>query len=77
MECSCGGVLDEGRSCYRVSRENFYFVIEDIPAFKCTRCGKILVEDDVIERIKKLVNKIERETGEIISGKPPIHTYDY
>ncbi len=77
MECSCGGILTEGKSCYRVSGENFLLIIEDIPAYQCERCGKVLVQDDVIEKVQALVKKIERETKEIVTGKPSVHSYDY
>lgn len=77
MECKCGGALIEGKSCYQISKDNFYFLIEGIPAFQCTRCGKVLFKDEVVEKIKKLENRIEKETKEIITGKYSIHTYDY
>ncbi|HPB81682.1 MAG TPA: hypothetical protein PK200_06560 [Spirochaetota bacterium] len=77
MECSCGGVIIEGKSCYSVSTEQFYFVLEDVPAYQCTRCGKVLFGEDVAEKIQKLVRKIERDSSEIITGKPSVHSYDY
>lgn len=77
MECSCGGILTEGKSSYSVSGQHFYLVIEDIPAYKCNRCGKILFEDDVVDKIKALLKRVERDTKEIVTGTPSIHTYDY
>ncbi len=77
MECTCGGVLTHGKSSYSVSGEHYYFVIEDIPAFKCNRCGKILFEDDVVDKIKSLIKRVERETKEIVTGTPSVHIYDY
>lgn len=77
MECSCGGVLTEGRSSYSMNGQHFYVSIEDIPAFKCNRCGKILFEDEVVVKIKSLLKRIERDTKEIVTGTPSVHTYDY
>ena len=77
MECSCGSSLVEGKSSYRVSKENFCIIVENIPAFKCPRCEKILFKGDLVERIHKLINKTEREINEIVTGKPSIHSYDY
>ncbi|MDY6935111.1 MAG: YgiT-type zinc finger protein [Spirochaetota bacterium] len=77
MECHCGGRLTEGKSSYRVSRDNFCIIIENIPAFKCTKCKKILFKAELVEKIYKLVNKTERDINEIITGKPSIHSYDY
>ena len=77
MECTCGGMLTEGRSSYSMSGEYYYIVIEDIPAYKCSRCGKILFQDDVVDKIKALLKRVDRDTKEIISGTPSVHTYDY
>lgn len=77
MECDCGGVLVEGKSTYRVSKTNFTFIFDNIPAYKCMRCDRVLFDDERVEKIKKLVNKIERETNEIISGRVSANLYEY
>ena len=77
MECKCGGALLDGKSSYRASKKNFTFIIDNIPAHKCTRCDKVLFDDETVEKIQKLVNKIERETNEIVTGKPSANLYDY
>lgn len=77
MECSCGGALIEGRSCYRTDGENFFIIIENIPAFQCTRCGKVLFTEETVERIRRLETRIGRETAEIITGKSSVRSYDY
>ncbi|MCP4133829.1 MAG: YgiT-type zinc finger protein [bacterium] len=77
MECKCGGAVIEGKSSYRVSKKNFTFIFENIPAFKCTRCDKVLFTEETIDKIQGLVNRIERDTGEIISGQASTNLYDY
>ncbi len=77
MECSCGGVLIEGKSCYSVSRDNFYLMLEDIPAFQCTRCGRVLFTEETVDRIKKIENRLERDAAEVITGRPSVNLYDY
>ena len=77
MECTCGGVVNEGKSSYRVSQENFVFIFENIPAFKCVRCDKVLFADEVADRIQKMVRRLERETTEIVTGKPSVRSSDF
>lgn len=77
MECSCGGALIDGKTTYRVSKKNFSLILENIPAFKCTRCDKILTAEDTSDKIQQLVNRIERETKEIVTGTPSSNLYDY
>lgn len=77
MECGCGGALIEGKSCYSVSRGSFYLLLEDIPAFQCTRCGRVLFTEETVDRIKKIENRLERDAAEIAGGRPSVHLYDY
>lgn len=77
MQCDCGGVLIEGKTVYRVSRDNFTLIIEHIPVYKCMRCERVLFTDEQAERIQKLVNRVERESKEIITGTPSVNLYDY
>ncbi len=77
MNCDCGGALIDGKSSYRVSKKNFSFIIDNIPAFKCTRCDKVLYSEETADKIQKLVQRIERDTKEIVTGTPSINLYDY
>ena len=77
MDCPCGGRLEEGKSCYRASGEHFMIILEDLPAYKCTRCDKVYLTDESSERIQRLVNRIEKDVGEIVTGNPSVHLYDY
>ncbi|MBN1498708.1 MAG: YgiT-type zinc finger protein [Spirochaetes bacterium] len=77
MECPCGGTVIEGKSCYRVSEDHFSFILEDIPAFQCQRCGKVLFSDEVVDKIHKLVKKIKFDSNEIVSGRPTVNLYEY
>lgn len=77
MDCDCGGALIDGKSSYRVSKKNFSLIIDNIPAFKCTRCDKVLFNEDTVDMIQQMVNRIERDTKHIISGTPSTNLYDY
>ncbi len=77
MHCECGEVLTEGLSSYRVSTENYLFILDNIPAYKCSRCKKVLFKDEVVEKIKKLERRITRDALEIISGQASVNLYDY
>lgn len=77
MECECGGALIEGKSSYRASDDNYTFILDNIPAFKCTRCDKVLFQDDTVDKIKKLEKRIQKETKEIITGQASVNLYDY
>jgi len=77
MQCKCGGVLISGKTTYRSSNKNFTFILENIPAFKCMRCDEVMYSDDTKDKIQKLVNRIERDSNEIVTGRPSANLYDY
>lgn len=77
MECDCGGALIDGKSSYRVSRKNFSLIIDNIPSFKCTRCDRVLYDDETVEKVQALINRIERDTREIVTRRPSANLYDY
>lgn len=77
MECSCGGALVEGTSSYRISGDDYFLLLDNIPAYRCMRCDKVLFEDAVVEKIQRLVNRIERDSAEISTGTPSTRLSDY
>ncbi|OHD68567.1 MAG: hypothetical protein A2W19_12305 [Spirochaetes bacterium RBG_16_49_21] len=77
MDCDCGGALLDGKSSYRVSKKYFSLIIDNIPAHKCTRCDKVLFDEDTVDKIQKLVNLIERDTKEIATRTMSSNLYDY
>lgn len=76
-ECTCGGALLEGKSTYRASGDDYSLILENIPAYKCTRCDKVLFDEEVVARVQKMVNRVDRDVREIISGQDSVHLYDY
>ncbi len=77
MQCKCGGVLIEGKSTYRTSKKNFSFILENIPAFKCMRCDEVTFSEETMSKIQRLVNNIERDSNEIVTGQASVNLYDY
>lgn len=77
MQCKCGGVLIEGKSTYRTSKKNFSFILENVPAYKCMRCDEVMFSEAVKDKLQQIVNRLERDTDEIITGRPSANLYDY
>lgn len=77
MQCKCGGVLIEGKTTFRTSNKNFTFILENVPAHKCMRCDEVQISEETKDKLQKLANRIERDTNEIITGRPSANLYDY
>ncbi|HQO41344.1 MAG TPA: hypothetical protein PK986_12820, partial [Spirochaetota bacterium] len=67
----------EVRTSFRKSTNNFTFIMEHVPAAKGTASDDEEVAPEAAVLIKKLVNTIERDSNEIITGKPSANLYDY
>jgi hypothetical protein len=77
MDCSCGGSLIEGKSCYRSSGDHFCLIFDDVPAMQCSRCGKVYISEETSSKIDGIVRRVEKETLEMVTGNPSVHLYDY
>lgn len=77
MQCKCGGVLIDGKTTYRTSNKNFTFILENVPAQKCMRCDEVQISDETKEKLQKLTNRIEKDSNEIVTGRPSSNLYDY
>ncbi len=77
MECKCGGVLIEGKSTYRTSKKNFTFILENVPAYRCMRCEEVKFSEETNDKIQKMINRLERDSNEIVNARPSSNLYDY
>jgi YgiT-type zinc finger domain-containing protein len=77
MQCKCGGVLIDGKSTYRNSSKNFTFILENVPASKCMRCDEVQYSEETKDKLQKMINRLERDSNEIVTGKPSSNLYDY
>jgi YgiT-type zinc finger domain-containing protein len=77
MQCKCGGVLIDGKSTYRKSSKNFTFILENVPAYKCMRCDEVQYSEETKDKLQNMINRLERESNEIVTGKPSSNLYDY
>ncbi len=75
--CSCGGAVIRGKSTHTLYGDHYTFILEDIPAYKCTRCDRVLFDEEVVERIHALKRRLDRESNEIVSGHPTANLYEY
>lgn len=75
--CTCGGVLIKGKSSHSVSEDHFTFILEDIPAYRCERCKKVLFDEVTVDRIQKIVRRIKKDTKEIITESDSVNLFEY
>ncbi len=73
MNCAfCKGNLEVSTTEYVEKIDNFIIVIENIPCEKCTQCGEAYFSTDVIDRLEKILNSVQR-----ISSALTVTVIDY
>ncbi len=60
MKCLyCGGEMERSMSTYTVDRKGYHLFIKEIPAYICTQCGEKYFDEEEVEAIQKLIQKVE------------------
>ncbi len=74
MKCfSCAAKLEKGFTTHTVELEKGVVIIRHVPCLKCTECGEIFYDDDVIESLEKIVEDARKISGEIFVAEYSKH----
>ena len=66
MKCLyCEGEMEKGSSTYTVDRKGYHLFIKEIPAYTCTQCGEKYFDEEEVEAIQKLIQKVETGLAEV------------
>ena len=66
MECfMCKGELIEKKVNYMVDLEKTIIIIKDVPAKVCDQCGEQYFDDETLQNIEKIVNKLKDLSTEV------------
>ncbi len=62
MKChECGGVLKSATTDLPFKRgEGSIVILKKMPVLQCTNCAQFLIEDSIMERVDRLLSKIDR-----------------
>jgi len=51
--------MERSMSTYTVDRKGYHLFIKEIPAYICTQCGEKYFDEEEVEAIQKLIQKVE------------------
>ena len=67
MKCfMCKGDLIEKNVNYLVDLEKTIIIIKSVPARVCTQCDEKFFDDDVAERLEKMINQLKELDTEVV-----------
>ena len=62
----CKGDLIEKNVNYLVDLEKTIIIIKSVPARVCTQCDEKFFDDDVAERLEKMINQLKELDTEVV-----------
>lgn len=66
MKCfMCKGETEKRLVNYIIDLNTSIIIIKDVPANVCTQCGERYFEDDVMEKLEKIIDNVKKISVEI------------
>ena len=65
MCAMCKGKTKQDKTDYVESNENHVVLVRDVPCEKCAQCGETYLEHSVVLVLERIMNQIQRISGEI------------
>ena len=66
MECfMCKGKLEKKLVNYFLDLQHMMIIVKDVPANVCTQCGERFFDDEVMENLENIVNKLKQLSTEM------------
>jgi len=60
MECYfCKGKMKRGRTTYTVNKKGYHLLIDDVPAWICTKCGEAYFEGEGIDAVQDVIKSLD------------------
>ena len=62
MECMyCGGRMERGTAPFSIDRDGYHIHWHALPAWVCTQCGEAYFEKEEVDRVQKVLRRIDAE----------------
>ena len=61
----CGGAKKSGKTSFTVDLGFGVVVVRDVPATVCSQCGADWIEDDIAEKLEKIVNDARKRHNQV------------
>lgn len=66
MKCFyCKGNMEESTNTYMADLQKCIVIIKNVPCMKCTQCGEVTYNGNVVEQIEKIIDKLQNALTEV------------
>ncbi len=68
MKClHCNGRMKKSAAPFHIDRKGYHLSLDAVPAWICMQCGEPLFEEREVRAIQRLLNQIDKQTGNLAS----------
>ena len=61
----CKGEIKPGTTIHTVQLKNGVVIIKNVPCLKCEQCGEAVLSADMVARIERILQTVEKAVAEI------------
>lgn len=61
----CKGDIESSTTTYMTDYQGCYIIIKNVPCEKCSQCGEEYLNDETLEQIEKIIQKVKGMLTEI------------
>ena len=66
MECYyCKGEMKRGSTTYTINKKGYHLLIDDVPAWICSRCREVYFEDDAVDAVQEVIKGIDTKLAKL------------
>ncbi len=66
MKCStCDRDMTKGRTTYTLNRNGYHLLVDDVPAWICTRCSEVHFEEEAVDTIQNTIIDIDVKVSRV------------
>ena len=61
----CKGNIVDGFSNYMVDLDGRFIIVRNVPCHKCSQCGEVSYNGEVVARLEEIVAKLKEASAEV------------
>lgn len=61
----CNGLYKKSTTTHFVDLKKCMVIVKNVPCWECEQCGEIVYDDDVVDRLDKIIQKVSEMMTEI------------
>jgi YgiT-type zinc finger domain-containing protein len=67
MKCMyCSGEMERTKVPYHIDRLHVHVLVDEVPAWVCSRCGEAMFDEREVDEIQKLIVTVDQQAERLV-----------